>query len=151
MPISARNDVRSPRVLKPSAILAGCSLAAWVLAFAAPGCTNNGSNGYQGGECLDTTDDCTKTCGCKTLGLCKRQGRTCVVVSNEACKQSEACKTVGACSLIGDRCRPSAEEDCANSKFCKVAKLCHFENGACVNAGAPSGSASAQGSAIPAL
>ena len=103
----------------------------------------NGSQGFEGGDCLDTTDDCAKTCGCKTLGRCKREGKTCVPVSDVACRASEACKTLGACSLAGDRCAPATEKDCAESSFCKVGHLCAYRDGHCVKPAEPSASPSA--------
>lgn len=87
------------------------------------------------GEIADvphTDDDCPWVLRCKTKGLCKAKGSTCVAGSDEQCRATQACKAEGLCAVKDEACMAVADADCAGSSRCAAQGMCSARDGVCV-------------------
>lgn len=91
------------------------------------------------GRCLARSEeDCRRSDGCLTSGVCSFAGGGCVGASDADCRASEQCRAVGACTFTGQPHRPceAAGDDCRQAAICRNEGACTAHGGRCTAGGA---------------
>lgn len=101
-------------------------------------CKLAGRCGYDdaAGRCVArSSEDCERSDGCLTSGVCAFEGGGCVGRSDEACQRSEQCRAAGACAFSGrplDPCHAASDDHCRAAAICKTEGRCVAVGGRCV-------------------
>ncbi|MBI5610352.1 MAG: hypothetical protein HY902_15855 [Deltaproteobacteria bacterium] len=108
---------------------AGCAAST---ACALGGTCALGKNGYGQRVCVATRDeDCAKSMSCIRFGTCHAVKGECRAASDAECLASEGCRELGYCKLQGKSCSNS-KAGCQASLACQEDGLCTSDGGSCV-------------------